>query len=154
MGERYRDGDCGLPKDDLKALDCYIRAAELGAAPACERIGTSYFEGNGVSADKERAALFERIGALRGDVVARNNIGCSEYYNLGNHEIGIRHLKIAAEAGLQESLDVLKKIYNADGKMPGKEFITKEYLESTYRACHEAQMEVASEERQKHRSEK
>jgi hypothetical protein len=82
---------------------------------------------------------------------ARNNIGCTEY-NSGNHEIGIRHFKIAAEAGYQDSLNALRGIYN--GNRPGKEFISKDFLESTYRSCHEAQMEVASEEREKHSSTK
>ena len=150
LGFYFMKGDRGLPKDDLKALDCYIRAVELGSPGACVKIGKSYREGNGVAVDKERAALFERVGALRGDVVARHNIGCSEYYNLGNHEIGIRHWKVAAEAGHQPSLNALKKIYKADGKMPGKEFISKDYLDSTYRACHKAQMEVKTDEREKH----
>jgi len=154
MGAVYRDGEYGQPKNDLKALDCYIRAAELGSPEACTTIGTSYREGCGVAANKERSALFERIGALGGDIVAHYNIGCTEYDDFCNHEIGIRHWKIAAEAGDQDSLNALRNIYNAEGKRPGKEFITKEYLESTYRACHEAQMEVASEEREKHREEK
>ena len=93
--------------------------------------------------------MFYRVGALRGAIVARYNIGAHEC-NSGNHEIGIRHWKIAAEAGDQPSLDNLKQIYNADGTMSGKEFISKDYLESTYRACHEAQVEVKSEEREKH----
>ena len=152
MGNVYRNGECETPKDDLKALDYYIRAVELGNGPACGCIGMIYDEGNGVSVNKERSALFDRVGALRGNVVARYNLGYSEY-DLGNHEIAIRHWKIAAEAGYQSSLDALKKIYNADGKWPGKELITKEYLESTYRACHEAQMEVKTEEREKHREE-
>ena len=93
--------------------------------------------------------MFERAGALRGSVGARHNVGCSEYYNLGNHEIG-RHWKIAAEGGLQKSLNALRCIYNADGEKPEKEFISKGYLESIYRACHGAQMEVASEGREKY----
>ena len=151
LGHMYLTGDNGAPKDDLKALDCWIRAVELGSPESCVNIGTCYLRGKGVSVNKERAALFERVGALRGEIMARHNIGCSEYYNLGNHEIGIRHWKIAAEAGYQESLNVLREIYNADGKKPGKKFITKEYLESIYRAGHEAQMEVKTEEREKHR---
>ena len=94
--------------------------------------------------------MFERIGALRGEILARYNIGVSEYHTFGNHENGIRHWKIAAEAGDQDSLNALRKIYNADGKRPGKEFISKEYLDFAYRACHEAQMEVTTEERKKH----
>ena len=153
MGDLYQRGALEMPRDDLKALDCYIRAVELGNPQACTSIGISYNEGNGVAVNKERAALFDRIGALRGDIAARNNIGYSEYDDLGNHEIGIRHWKIAAEAGLQESLNSLRKIYNADGKRPGKEFITKDYLDFAYRSCHEAQMDVKTEEREKHRAE-
>ena len=151
MGGVYLRGEPEIPKDYLKALDYFIQAVELGSAGACTFIGTSYVKGNGVSVNKERAALFDRIGALRGDIQGRHNVGCSEYYNLGNHEIGIRHWKIAAEAGHQPSLDALRDIYN--DKEPGKEFISTEYLESTYRACHEAQMEVKTEEREKHREE-
>ena len=154
MGNRQRRG-CNVhqtPPDDLKALDYYIRAAELGSAEACTCIGVSYDEGKGVAINMDRAAFFYRMGALRGHIVARNNIAYSEYNNLGNHEIGIRHWKIAAEAGCQHSLDALKKIYNADGKMPGKQFISQEEMDTVYRSGHEAQMEVKSEEREKHQS--
>ena len=154
MGSRYQMGKYGTAKDDLKALDCFIRAVELGSPEACNCMGEIYHEGNGVAVDKERAALFDRVGALRGSIGARHNVGRSEYDDLGNHEIAIRHWKIAAEAGYQKSLNALRNIYNADGKRPGKEFITKEYLESIYRACHGAQMEVKSEEREKHSSAK
>ena len=153
MGDRYWTGFRDLPKDELKALDHFIRAFELGSPEACTSVGIYYYEGNRVAVDKERAALFFRVGALRGDICARHNIGIAEYHTFGNHEIAVRHWKIAAEAGDQDSLIALRKIYNADGKAPGKEFISKDYLESTYRACHDAQMEVASEEREKHRSE-
>ena len=151
LGDNYRKGDGGLAKDDLKAFDCYIRAVEHGSAEACTCIGFSYDRGEGVAVDKERAALFERVGALRGNITARHNIGCSEY-DSGNHEIGIRHWKIAAEAGDQGSLDALKRIYNADGKMPGKEFISKEEMNTVYRSGHDAQMEVKTDEREKHRT--
>ena len=150
MGGLYRDGGHHVAKDDLKALHYLIQAVELGSPNACTIIGSSYNEGSGVAVNKERAALFERVGALRGSVLARHNIGCSEYYCLGNHEIGIRHWKIAAEAGYQLSLDVLKSIYNAEGKRPGKEFIGKEEMDKIYRSGHGAQMEVKSEEREKH----
>ena len=150
MGWVYRNGGYGVVKDDLKALDCYIRAVELGSPTACGSIADGYREGNGVAVDMERAAFFAKVGALRGDVVARHNIGVSEYFDLGNHEIGIRHWKIAAEAGYQKSLNALRSIYNADGKKPGKEFISNESLDFAYRACHGVQMEVKTEERKKH----
>ena len=151
-GEIYRVGGRAgeIPKDELKALDCWIQAIELGSPEACVDIGNIYDHGNGVAVDKGKAALFYRMGALRGDIAAHHNIGFAEYNIFGNHEIGIRHWKIAAEAGSQVSLDALKKIYNADGKKPAKKFISKECMDSLYRACHAFQEGVKSEEREKH----
>ena len=111
--------------------------------------------GNGVAVSEERAALFHRIDALRGYIYICSSldytcIGVIEYFDFDNDEIGIRHWKIAAEAGNQDSLNELRVTYN--NKEPGKEFISKEYLDFAYRACHEAQMEVKSEERVKHRT--
>ena len=68
-----------------------------------------YSKGRGVSRDRERELLFCTVGALRGCIGARHKIGLSEYES-GNYEIGIRHWKIAAEAGMQPSIDILKKI--------------------------------------------
>ena len=68
----------------------------------------------------------------------------------GNHEVAIHHWKIAAEAGNQLALDKLTYIFNAESKIPGEEFISKEYLNKAYRICHEAQKRVKSEEREKH----
>ena len=147
----YRMDENGMVPDDLKALDCYIRAVELGSSAACVNIAYFVDEGNGVAINEDRAALFWRVGALRGSIEARNHIGCSEYYGLQNYEIGIRHWKIAAEAGYQDSIDALKKIYNADGKHPGKEFISQEEMDKIYRSGHDAQMEVKTEEREKHK---
>ena len=148
MGDVYRRGTHEVSRDELKILDCWIQAVELGDAVACVQIGIIHHRGHGVAANKERAALFTQAGALRGDITARNHIGSSEY-GFGNYEAAIRHWKIAAEAGMQGSLNKLRDIYNADGKLPGKEFITKEYLNFAYRACHGAQLEVKTEERER-----
>ena len=182
LGSYFAEGINGFPRDDLKALDCFIRAAELGSPDACTHMAIFYSKGRGVSRDRERELLFCTVGALRGCIGARHKIGLSEYES-GNYEIGIRHWKIAAEAGMQPSIDILKKIYNSGNQnvkekilewksqpsrsiddlqklyntsesfltMPGKKFISKEYLEKVYRVCHDAQMEVKSEEREKHR---
>ena len=153
MGEAHRTGGTIrlVAKDDLKALDYFIRAVELGSAVACGSIAGCYNKGNGVATNTERSALFLRVGALRGDVCARHQMGWDEYYVFGNHENGIRHWKIAAEAGGQSSLNELRGIYNADGKKPGKEFISKKEMDTVYRSGHEAQMEVKTEEREKHK---
>ena len=149
MANIFCHGKLGQTKDDLKALDYYIRAAELGSPESPADISVFYGDGDLISQDMERSALFAKVAAIRGNVNGRHLAGALEY-NAGNHELGIRHWKIAAEGGCQPSLNQLRDIYNADGKMSGKEFISKEDLDSLYRACHEAQEEVSSEERKKY----
>ena len=78
IGQFHTIGDYGVTKDDLKAIDCYIRSVDLGSAEACIGIAHCYTKGNGVAIDRVRAALFERVGALRGDIMARQHIGSTE----------------------------------------------------------------------------
>ena len=149
MGNALLYEDLGMSKNELKAIDCFIRAAELGSAEACCALAECFEAGTTLSDDGESSAFFFKAGAIRGDISSRSLFGLHEY-RIGNHEEGIRHWKIAAEAGFQPALDILKKIFLADGQEPGKEFITKEYLDKAFRICHEAQKEVESEERKKH----
>lgn len=152
LGSAYEVGHgiAGIAKDRLKALDCFISAVELGCRHGCYDLSLRCETGVGVPLDRKKADLFCRVGAMRGCIVARHLIAKNDYGS-GNHEVGIRHWKIAAEAGSQSSLEELKSIYNADEKMPGKEFISKEERDRIYRVCHEAQMAVKSDEREKHR---
>jgi len=150
LGDIYYKGYFDLDKDEMKALHYFILGAELGSSEACGNIGMVLGEGKGVPVDKVKAASFYRAGALRGDVACRHIIGDLEYDEFSNHELGIRHWKIAASAGCQPSLNSLRDIYNANGNKPGKEFIGKDELDSIYRAGHEAQQEVKTEEREKH----
>ena len=153
LGMTLIEGEDGAPKDELRGLDCWIRAAELGSAEACNNIGVLYYskgEYNVLPSNNERFVLFAKAGALRGHIVARHAIGSFEYFDLHNHELGIRHWKVAAEAGNQTSLDKLKAIFYTKGKLPGNEFITKDELDKIYRSCHAAQEEVKSEGREKY----
>ena len=143
-------GRHGQAENKMKALDYFIQATEHGSPESPTDIASFYGDGTLISQDMERSALFTKVAAIRGNVKGRHNIGVIEYGKFGNHELGIRHWKIAAKGGSQISLDALKAIYNADGKKPEKEFISKEDLDSLYRACHKAQEEVSTEERKKH----
>lgn len=137
-------------KDELKGLDYWIKATELGSPEACANLGISFRKGVGLTKDMNRSALFDKVAAIRGDLHARHNIGTAEFTVFGNLELGIRHWRISAEAGNQQSLESLKIVYNADGKKPWKEVITKEDMDKIGRACHEAQEMVKSEEREKY----
>ena len=52
MGCFYRDGECGLPQDHMKALELWHRAGELGYALAHNNIGYSYVLVGGVISRK------------------------------------------------------------------------------------------------------
>ena len=149
MGVYFVEGLCGFPQDELKGIDCLIRAIELGSREACNKIALCFDHGTGVPKCDKRAAFFFQIGALRGESTFRHNLGSYEYEE-GNYEIAIRHWKIAAEAGMQPALNSLKGIFNAAGEEPGKEFISKEGLDRIYRACHVAQEKLKSEGRERH----
>ena len=151
LGSHYMYSD-GLRvlSNETKSLDCFIRAAELGSADACISIAAFCYPGARVTAaDTEKATLFCRAAAVRGSVLAHDCIGRNEY-GIGNYETGIRHWIFAAEHGKQSSVNMLRSIYNADGKIPGKEFIPKEYMDKVYRASYAAQEEVYSEAREKY----
>ena len=129
----------------VRAIPVPSVAAELGDARACGFIVEHY----SIKVSPQRKHLFYHVGALRGGILCRHNLGSMEY-DFGNHEAGIRHWKVAAEGGLQLSLDKLKFIFNADGNKPGKEFIQKEELDKVYRMCHHAQKAIKSDDREKH----
>ena len=149
LGHTFFYGTYGQVEDKMKALDYFIQATELGSQNSPADISAFYRKGTLISQEMEKAALFAKVAAIRGSIQGRHDAGAFEY-NAGNHELGIRHWKIGAEGGSQISLNSLRDIYNADGKMPGKEFISKDDLDNLYRDCHEVQMEINSDERKKH----
>lgn len=136
------DPELGIVKDDNKALGYFIRAAELGSVHACAIIASEYEK------NEKKRSFFNLVGALRGDVTARLGLGFHEYHDLGNHELGIRHWKIAAEGGMETALNFLKDVYNANGKMPGNEFISEDDLDYVEQAYHDAQEAIKREERE------
>ena len=157
LGNILLDGNdlCALPKDELKGMDHLVEAAELGSQDACVSIAFCHLGGlpgamgrriqgkcSAVPFNEERAAFFLRVGALRGCVLGHEHIGRIEYMS-GNHELGIRHWKVAAEAGFQPSLKNLEIIRDTGGH--GKELISKAYLDDLRRACREARGEAKDE---------
>ena len=137
----YANGSHGLTQDWAKANELRLKAGELGCANAYTRLGYSYANGMGVEADKNKAKYYYELGAMKGDVISRYNLGVLES-KVGNHQRTYKHMIFAAKAGHHEALDVVKK-----GFMKG--YVTKEEYASTLRAYHESQTEMKSEARDK-----
>ena len=132
----YADGIRGVPQDWMKANELYLKAGELGCSVAYSNLGNSYYHGQGVEADDKKAKHYWELAAMKGNVDARHNLGLLEG-KAGNHDRAFKHFLIAAKAGYNKSLDVVK-----DGFMNG--LVTKHEYEITLRAYHERQTEMKS----------
>ena len=71
---RYANGE-GLPQDDAKAAELFLKAAEHGHPLAMYEIGCYYHLGRGVEQDYLEAAKWWRRAARHGDREAMNNLG-------------------------------------------------------------------------------
>jgi TPR repeat protein len=107
-----------------KAFEYWTKAAELGDARARHRLGSSYYNGEGVEKDLEKAVYHWEKAAIGGHPDSRHVLALLED---GNIERAVKHLIIAANLGLEESMKMLWKYFSAG-------HITKEDLESTLRS--------------------
>ena len=137
----YANGTDGMPQDWVKANELLLKAGELGCAAAYSRLGSSYFAGRGVEADKKKGKHYYELAAMNGNAQARHNLACMEGM-AGNEQRVFKHMIIAARAGYHESLDEIKEGFT-------KGFVTKDEYASTLRAFHERQTEMKSEARDK-----
>ena len=111
LGVYYRDGKYGYPQYHKKALEHWHRAAELGYAKAYLNIGYAYTHGHGVEVDEEKATYYYELGAMKGDAIARCNLGILEHRS-GNMVRALKHSMIAVSSGDAESLDNIKEMYS------------------------------------------
>ena len=110
LGFKYAYGSSGLTKDVTRAVELFERAAELGLKEALFKLGRLYELGKDVEKDTDKAIRHYEAAAVKGDVLARNNLGVLEY-NAGNYDIALQHYMIAAKMGHQGSLDDIKAFF-------------------------------------------
>jgi len=113
LGGFYTDGSNGLPQNYAKALKLYHQAVELGHAGAYYNIGNAYRYGRGVEFDIEKAMHYWELAAMRGVVLARNNLGATEQI-IGNVDRALKHFMIAIKGGNKMSLDAVKHLYKTE----------------------------------------
>ncbi len=143
MGGAYEVGAKGLPLNVKKANDLWIKAGELGCAPAYYNIGNSYFFGKGtvIKKDLKKAKKYLELGAIGGDMSARYNIASIEA-RAGNVERAVKHHVIGARAGHKECLNAVQEWY-MDGD------VTKDEFAETLRAHQKSRDDMKSELREK-----
>ncbi|KAL7524437.1 hypothetical protein ACHAXR_000570 [Thalassiosira sp. AJA248-18] len=143
LGCLHNTGNFCLRLDQKKAIELWTRAGELGSSAALGNIAVSYDKGNGVTRDRTKARYYYEQAAIKGDDVARHNLGCDEGA-AGNHDRAVKHFVIAARAGVPNSMKMLREKY-----MKGDSHIPKDLFEKTLRAHHDAATEMRSKQRDK-----
>ena len=141
LGGAYANGDMGLPQDYQKAIELYLKGGELGSARAFCNLGLSYDKGTGVEVDTKKAQHYYELASMMGDEEARYNLGFKEAEK-GNGHQALKHWKIAARAGHDKSLDIVKQGYI-------DRVFTKDEYTNTLRAYHERHKETRSDARDK-----
>jgi uncharacterized protein len=74
-GEMLQTGDEGVPKNVLRALELFEKAAKAGNAAASFRLGKTYEDGQDVPRDAAKAMEYYKIAAAHGVAAAQYNLG-------------------------------------------------------------------------------
>jgi len=101
MADKYESGE-GVFQSDTKALEMYIRAAEIGCAEGYLYIGRYYERDIVVEQDISKALEFYEMGAKKGSIGSHREL--AQFYGTnGDMMKGIEHLKVTASAGDKKS---------------------------------------------------
>jgi len=138
MAAEYKSGERTL-QSNTKALEMYICAAELGHADAFINIGCFHLEGVVVEQDISKAVEYYEVAAKKGSVNAHKRLVYFHGRN-GDIQTSIKHCRVAASAGDQESMDNLMRAYKDKS-------ISKEELTQTLRAHQTSSNEIKSKDR-------
>jgi TPR repeat protein len=131
----YQHGHNGFQQDHAKAMELYVRAAELGSIRANCHLAGIYHEGG----DVKKAKFQLEIAAMAGDEEARCIVGLMEFKS-GNMERAIKHFIIAASAGHYKSMHQLRILFEQG-------CVSRESINSTLAAYNNSCAEVRSKAR-------
>ena len=106
MGCAYSLGQYGVPQGSVKAIKFWHKAGKFGY----NNIGNAYDYGYGVERDEKMASYYYELAAMEGNVMARHNLGISEY-NAGNFDRALKHYMIAVRGGFEESVKAIQQLY-------------------------------------------
>jgi hypothetical protein len=131
----YLHGLNGIQQDQTKAIELYVRAANLGNKKAHNNLAGIYHEGGHL----KKAKFHLETAAMAGHEVARCIVGHIEFES-GNMERAIKHWTIAALAGDHRSMHALRINFETG-------LVTRESIDSTLIAYNNSCVEMRSEAR-------
>ena len=125
----HQDGRASLQQDQAKAIELFIKSAELGYSEAHCSLGSIYHEGG----------YIKKAAAMAGSEAARCNLGVMEA-NSGNMEHAVKHWNIAASAGSYRAMYHLISCFK-------KGAVSRESIDSTLAAYNSSCAEMRSKDR-------
>jgi len=131
----YYQGRLGLQQDQTKAMELYVRAADLGCSKAHGSLGKIYHEGGNM----KKAKFHVEAAAMAGYEMARYNLGFMESQS-GNMERAAKHWIIAASAGDYIAMHELIICFQEGS-------VSRESIDSTLAAYNSSCAEMRSEAR-------
>ena len=131
----YYQGRLGLQQDQTKAMELYVRAADLGCSKAHGSLGKIYHEGGNM----KKAKFHFEAAAMAGYEMARYNLGFMESQS-GNMERAAKHWIIAASAGDYIAMHELILCFQEGS-------VSRESIDSTLAAYNSSCAEMRSEAR-------
>jgi len=149
----YAQGINGLAQNYQKVNEFLLKAGELGYAMSYFNLGQAHRDGISVVIDKKKAQYYYELAAMMGSAHARYNLGLLEA-QAGNAHRSLKHFVLAAKAGDNASLDLVKEAFvlnqqNARRLTDEGGWITKDIYATTLRAYHQRQKEMTSDMREK-----
>jgi TPR repeat protein len=135
-------GEEGLQRDHAKAIELFIRSANLGCNVAHYDLADVYYGGGNM----KKAKFHYEAAAMAGHAEARYNLGCMEVENITVENLYIvgkramKHFKIAACAGQYVAMNRLRTGLEAG-------VVSIEEIESTLVAYNNSCAEMRSEAR-------
>jgi hypothetical protein len=73
MGVRYHNGE-GVPRDDVQAMQWFLRAGEQGHVTAQATLGAYYWAGRGVPQDLSKAYFWSALALAQGDENSKSRL--------------------------------------------------------------------------------
>jgi hypothetical protein len=135
LASKYNTGELGLVQDHVKAMELYVRAANLGDKNAHHNLGSIYHEGG----DLKKAKFHYEAAAMAGNEEARCMMGFIEA-KVGNMERAMKHWTIAASAGHYTAIHVLRLSFEGGA-------VSRESIDTTLAAYNSSCVEMRSEAR-------
>ena len=103
LAEHYIKGEHGFPRNETKAMELFIKSADLGSGDAHHALGNIYEHQRG---NMKKAKFHYEEGAMLGDEMCRSSLGRLEFI-LSKHEQperALKHWTIAASGGCHNAL--------------------------------------------------